>query len=605
MDKELIRQLLPNHPRPGLLNWTQSNCNDELGKQYLVWRPERTPVYGMAELMTDNDWKPVRYERTARCTCLRCGYDFVTELNGHTLTFWVDECGEWWSLDPNGGQPFDDEETAESGYMVEIYGDGENLPCPMCYETLFTIPANKLRGGRQKQILVASIEVVGKYAAVVYWLVRRWIMEYRSYYEVLPRDAYVLDERGTLHRYTHTQGGGFTTESQISFWKLCTSKKDSLDSVYHDWGSISNKKKGGLFYENVPDLTGTTAEKTGLQAFAKLDGLYSVEYLKLWKKYRNLENLVNTGWTRLVHKIVSNSFHGYDAKAEMDKAIDISKAKPHEMLGMSRSDFRIIRQNDWQWDFEAQLLYRHCRESGLDSALRFHEYRSSFTAAGIRAVAHLQQQYGDGDFEKLERYLRKQGMRPSEVGILLDTRNAARALAGNRPLTDEELWPRNLQAAHDRLTRARIVKIDPVTAQSYQKGFDAALDKFGQLQWTDGELCIVMPKSYADLVQEGNVLRHCVGGYSEDHISGSHMIFFVRKYRRPERSYYTLDINMLGRPYRQQLHGYGNERHGIHKQYTHTIPQKVLEFCTRWEREILMPWYRDQTKKAKREGGSA
>ena len=127
-----------------------------------------------------------------------------------------------------------------------------------------------------------------------------------------------------------------------------------------------------------------------------------------------------------------------------------------------------------------------------------------------------------------------------------------------------------------------------------------ALDKYGQLQWTDGELCIVLPKSHAELVQEGNILRHCVGGYSDRHIQGGDTIFFVRHYRRPERSYYTLDINMTDRPHRVQLHGYGNERHGIHKQYSHKIPKKVLDFCARWEQEVLMPWWRDnQNKKEK------
>lgn len=596
MDKELIRQLLPEKPRPGLLNWTLSNCDDELGEQYLVWKRERTPVYGLEQLMT-NDLKPMRYEHTARCTCLRCGHEFNTELYGDILSFWIDECGEWWSLDPNGRQPFGDEDAAENGYMVEIGGDGDTLTCPMCYETLYTIPASKLKGGRRKQILVVSIEVVNEYAAVVYWLVRREIYDDGNDYHVLPRDAYVLDERGTIHRYSHVSGGGCTQETQSSAWRLTSSKKDSLDSVYHDWGSFNNKKKGGIFWERVPDLDRTTAEKTGLQAFANLNGLYSVEYLKLWKKYRNLENLVNTGWTQLVHKIVANSFDGYDAKSEMEKVIDISKSKPYEMLGMSRADFKTIARNGYQWGFDEQLLFQQCRVSGLQSAIQFQKYRASFTSAGMRAVAQLQQLYGDGDFEKLERYLIKQGMRPNEVGILLDSRDSARTLAGNRPLTDEELWPRNLQAAHDRLTRARVVQIDPKKAQSYQNGFDAVLDKYWDLQWSDGELSVIIPRSYADLVQEGAVLRHCVGGYSEDHISGSHMIFFVRHYRRPERSYYTLDINMIDRPYRQQLHGYGNERHGTHKQYTHSIPKKVLDFCTRWEREVLMPWYREQQKK--------
>ena len=41
---------------------------------------------------------------------------------------------------------------------------------------------------------------------------------------------------------------------------------------------------------------------------------------------------------------------------------------------------------------------------------------------------------------------------------------------------------------------------------------------------------------------------------------------------------------------RNQLHGYGNERHGEHKQHSHSIPKKVTAFVERWEREVLAPW---------------
>lgn len=267
------------------------------------------------------------------------------------------------------------------------------------------------------------------------------------------------------------------------------------------------------------------------------------------------------------------------------------------MLGMSKGDFKAIRKAGKQWDFECQSLWQAFRASGYTSAIQFQIYRDMFTDSGMRALAALRKRYGEEDPEKLIRYLKKQRMRTAEIGILLDTRNAAKDLAGNRALTQEELWPRNLQAAHDRYTRARIESIDAEKVKKFQQGFDAVIDKYGQLQWTDGELCIILPKSYAELVQEGNVLRHCVGGYGDSHISGSDTIFFVRKYRRPERNYYTLDINMQDKPYRKQLHGYGNERHGINKQYSHKIPQKVLDFCARWEREVLMPWWRDNQKK--------
>lgn len=81
------------------------------------------------------------------------------------------------------------------------------------------------------------------------------------------------------------------------------------------------------------------------------------------------------------------------------------------------------------------------------------------------------------------------------------------------------------------------------------------------------------------------------------HAGGKDIIFFVRHKRRPERSYYTLNIDFsCGKPREIQLHGYGNERHGPNKQYSHSIPPKVRAFVDRWEKEVLYPWYRTQVK---------
>lgn len=69
----------------------------------------------------------------------------------------------------------------------------------------------------------------------------------------------------------------------------------------------------------------------------------------------------------------------------------------------------------------------------------------------------------------------------------------------------------------------------------------------------------------------------------------------MRRARRPERSYYTLDICMnRGVPREVQLHGYGNERHGANKQYSHKIPERVRVFCDLWKEKILLPFYEAQ-----------
>ena len=88
-----------------------------------------------------------------------------------------------------------------------------------------------------------------------------------------------------------------------------------------------------------------------------------------------------------------------------------------------------------------------------------------------------------------------------------------------------------------------------------------------------------------------------MGSYGYEHAGGKKIILFVRHHRRPERCYYTLNISFMGdRPKEVQLHGYGNERHGLNKQYSHKIPAKVRAFVDRWKNEILIPWFVSQKK---------
>ena len=68
--------------------------------------------------------------------------------------------------------------------------------------------------------------------------------------------------------------------------------------------------------------------------------------------------------------------------------------------------------------------------------------------------------------------------------------------------------------------------------------------------------------------------------------------------RRPERSWFTLNIDTTGDRWREiQLHGYGNER-ANGKQLR--IPEEVRAFVNRWESEILTPVFLDVKKGAVR-----
>ena len=86
------------------------------------------------------------------------------------------------------------------------------------------------------------------------------------------------------------------------------------------------------------------------------------------------------------------------------------------------------------------------------------------------------------------------------------------------------------------------------------------------------------------------MLNHCVGRYGSSHVKED-VILFVRHARRPERPWFTLNVDLREEtPREMQLHGYGNEwAHGIELH----IPERVRAFVDRWKKEVLGPVFRE------------
>lgn len=596
MDKLEICRLLPVEPPDGLVEWTRKKCGrEELGGEFCVYTSERMPVGPtFAEVLEHNSLASRRKEWGAVCYCTACSEEFVTQKEPGMSAIRLVMGEDNWHYTLDIGEPVDP-------YMdIQVQREGDTFPCPMCGTEVELIHASKLNSGRKKQIMVISVQNVATYMALIYWLVYRDIDESGySEYGAIPADAFVLDESGKISRFTKVKRTGFygaNKKPQLG-WKKASDNNDTLEKTYWDWRSINNKKVGADIYPVFPDLEGTTGEKTALVEYLQADGYRPVKYLEWWRRKRNIENLCRQGQASLVASIVSTAWkYSSDIDVEAEKYIDLSKRKPHEMLNMTKQDFRYLRENGTQLTTDSIRQWREYRKTiGKLSLAEFTTYSKAFGPSAINAALGLMRRYGDADLDKIARYMEKSKLKLNEVGILLDTRNCMRKLY-KRPLTHEELWPKHLHETHDRVTQMWAAECDRKRKEELLYGFQKILDQYGHLEWTDGELCVILPRSNAELVREGQVLRHCVGGYGSAHVQGRSVIFFIRHARRPERPYYTLAINMTGRPQESQLHGYGNERHGEHKQYTHTIPKKVRDFCDRWENEVLLTWYAEQQR---------
>lgn len=600
-DKEIIR-LLPNVAPYQVEKKAFESGN--LDRDFIIYKRESIEVAPPpGEIMTPEDWQRMNKETkrhwAAHCTCSSCGNDFYTGWHSHgdmsgPLMYVGDDgyCYSGWTEDIDDGNQ-----------RIELVS-GDSANCPYCWDEVTFIKSSELRSGRTYQMLITSIEFIENLAALVTWIAGIKIdCDGIAEKYIRPRDAAVLMGNGYLRCFSRVRQGQFIScERDIGEWRRIKNGSDPMQKMYYSYDSSCGRTFGSELLLTYDTFEGTSAEKTGLDEYLSSGGRWPYVYLEFWRKHKSIENLIKTGFNDFVVREIdgkvskAEAYHSSmyktlpcSAKDAMRQCVDFTKAKPHEMLRMTKAEYRSAALYDWtEEDIVCWQNYTSLCEKISPEA--FYEAITDF---GQSIVFELTDNFICGEdillISDIYKYAGKQQghERGYAARLLLDYRRMLYEQNQGMNYSYEELWPRDIQAAHDRLAE----QIAMASNVSEAANFLRIKKEYAALEWTDGELCIVLPSSNEDLVNEGNTLRHCVGGYGKDHLSGK-PIFFVRHYRRPERSYYTLNENLNGEsPRRIQLHGYGNERHGDRKQHTHRIPQKVLDFCDRWEREILAPWF--------------
>ena len=163
MDKGRIRELLPEKPPSGLVEWTRAkHGRSELGGEFCVFHSERmSQEPTLQEIMEYNSLAPRRKEWAAVCTCTACGEDFITQKEPGMSAIRLVTGEDGWTYTLNIGEPVDP-------YMgIEVNREGDSLNCPLCGSEIRLIHTKHLRGGRMKQLMVASVQNVEGYTAVI------------------------------------------------------------------------------------------------------------------------------------------------------------------------------------------------------------------------------------------------------------------------------------------------------------------------------------------------------------------------------------------------------------------------------------------------------
>ena len=526
---------------------------------------------------TDIGWpefdKAVKPKWAAYCTCGLCG---ATWHSG-----WKNQYAIVMAEGPDGmtypgiPDPYD-----EGQREVD---EGELVACPCCDQQVVAVSRASLKNGRTYQCMMGRVENLGQYTAVIYWMLKREVdRDARSEWSALPWAAVIVGLDGKIYRFVHTNPGMFGKKTFAEHWSEAPRCGEPINSRYYSWEARNKTMVGGYYVTDVPDQRGQSGEKTGLADYIRLGGEFPLAYLLRQRKRKSLENLVRAGWVYTIDSAIAEEIRANARQGcYLDTIADFTQARPHAMLRMTRREASAFGAR--RWNYQKAALWMRCE--GLSPA-SFQDYISRY---GVYETEKAVEAFGVETFQRIDAYLKRQETRGGDransdaLGMYRDYRNMLRKTGGGE--TAVELYPPNLRRAHDRVMQA----IEAEKNKEVDKKFASIREKWSALEWSDGTICAVLPRKSGDLTREGKVLHHCVGGYAHNHTTGS-MIIFIRHARRPERSWFTLNIDVKGNKWVEvQLHGYGNEY--AHGKTLH-IPEEVRAFVDRWEKEVLTPVFR-------------
>lgn len=252
-------------------------------------------------------------------------------------------------------------------------------------------------------------------------------------------------------------------------------------------------------------------------------GTHLLEYFRFYRKQRNAEYLLKSGYAELVKDAVEGSDHGNLCWKENNLL---------KMLRLNRTEFALLRgQEERYCDYMAyRNAFPDCKPEEL---LQF----SEFFAWKFGTLYSILRNSGL-NIRQLYRYLKSQDI---ELNDYRDYLEECKKPAYS--LTDDQIRrPGHFRESHARTASQIKWQHDEKTREAFAK----AIPVRNTLEFASGELLIRQPVSVDEITAEGRLLHHCVGGYAERHALGKLHILFIRKKSEPDVPYYTMEVSESG-----------------------------------------------------------
>lgn len=332
---------------------------------------------------------------------------------------------------------------------------------------------------------------------------------------------------------------------------------------------------GHLYCKNLDDvLQKTPWQYSQLKRFYQYDHvpLQLTTFLSALLRQPKLEMLIKLGFVRLAADVIYRGTYA--------SILDETKKRPHEILRVGAKDIPFLKECGVT--LSALTVYQHYAQLKLPDRNSLFCWQSERGISGFQRLktalqlttVHKLTRYIDGQYELLKNRRVQGAYRYTEPGYVLNEYDdyLQMCLKENYDLkNDFILFPRDLQAAHDRVSTRIKLKADIKRHQAFVQAYQAIRS---HLNFEKYGLMIVYPEKPEDIVREGNELHHCVGNYVSKVAEKQCIILFLRRTEDPQTPFVTIEVRD-GEVV--QVRGKNNSE----------PPKEVERFMRLWEQNVL------------------
>ncbi len=313
--------------------------------------------------------------------------------------------------------------------------------------------------------------------------------------------------------------------------------------------------------ETYDEMKGTMFQYSALQEYVKAAGDTDVvSYLDRYRETPQIEMLVKLGLTETVGELIR--YHcgiTADPKADrIDAFLGIRKERVGQLAG-HKGDIGILtviqmeKRLGQKWSAEQ---IEQITELDIGCGYQFLEYM------GIQKFLNRVERYAGCGYGTMCSAAAGRLRRTAQ--IYTDYLAMRRELGYDMHNT-VFLFPRDLEAAHEKMTAEQNrQKADARVRDANERypmikeGYRRLWEKF---YFEDDDFMIRPAMDAGEIVMEGRVLHHCVGGkrYLERHDTGESIILFLRSREEPDMPYITVEIDPREKRIRQ-WHGAGDKQ---------------------------------------------